>query len=322
MKRDRSLRPTARHARREPVRAAESEDSRTVDSRTLDAVIQAVRHVHGDSAIGRLSEQYEDTIGTFPTGVPSLDAAIGIGGFPLAKLVQISGAESVGKSTLCKKLIAQALDHGVIPYFIDGEMSADTPERYAALGISRENVLWTDVMWIEDAFTVAATAIRALRQRDASAIIFLDSLAAFRIGKPRKNSTRQAVRPSDTPDFYDAGGRPEKALFLAQHLGDLVSLVKHTQIGIVFVNQMRMKARAMPFEDPTYEPGGYALRHWCHLILRIKRIGQIKDGTRTVGIKSKIVIRKSKLAPPYRSAVLNLFFDGRVEEGVDDRDED
>lgn len=272
-------------------------------SKTINALVAAVQKVHGTNAIGRLDQTaYEGVVGTYPTGLASLDEAIGIGGFPLAKLVQISGPESVGKSTLCKWLIHQAQVHGITPWFIDGEMSRDTPERYAALGISSESVAWSDAIYLEDAFSYAATGIITLRKLNKPAIVFIDSIASF------------MVRSADAErDFDEHSRRAPKATFLAQNIPKLIETIRGTQIGLVFVNQLRQKQKAGPYEDPYYEPGGMALRHFCHVILRLNRVGQIKDGEAIVGIKSRVRVQKSKLAPPSKQAGLALYFDGRVE---------
>lgn len=289
--------------KRQPVVMATSDEpprSRPEMQKKIDAVVAHVRKHFGKDSISRLSEAYETVIGTFPTGLPNLDVAIGVGGFPLAKLVQISGPESVGKSTLVKVLIAQAQQHGVVPYFIDGEMSQDTPERYAALGISPDTVAWSDCIYIEDAFAMAHSAIERLKQLDAPAIVFLDSIAAFQM----KSEAERA--------FDEAGPRSPKAVFLSSKLGKLVQSTKGTKIGLVFVNQMRQKANASPWEDPNYEPGGFALRHWSHLILRMKRIGQLKRSQQAIGIKSRVTVRKSKIAPPFRIADVDILFDGTM----------
>src|SRR5262245_38469228 len=142
-----------------PRREAVPEDDGRAISKRIDLLVAAVRKKFGEDSIHRLGDEPEAIVGVFTTGLPSLDAAIGVGGWPLAKVCQISGPPSVGKSALCKKLIAAALAAGVVPYFIDSEQSKDTPERYAAIDISTRNVAWTEELFLEDAFAKADLAI-------------------------------------------------------------------------------------------------------------------------------------------------------------------
>jgi len=276
-------------------------------NRTIDGLVAHVQKKFGADSISRLGDAFDDVLGTFDTGLPNLNEAIGIGGFPLAKLVQIAGPKSVGKSALCKKLIARCQTQGIIPYFIDGEMSKDTPERYVALDISTSSVAWSETMYLEDAFGQADEAIVWLAKKDKPSIIFMDSIAAF------------MMRADEDRKYEEEGRRAAKASFLAKNLPKLVHKLKGTQIGMVFVNQLRQSANAMPFADPFYEPGGMALAHWCHLILRMNPLGQIKQGDVAIGVKARIAIRKSKLAAPLRRADVSVFFDGRIEplEGDD-----
>lgn len=274
-------------------------------ARTIDVLAKAIRKRFGTDAVSRASDLDTSLVGVFPTGVRAVDAALGIGGFPLAKLVQISGPEAVGKSTFCKKLIAQALRYGITPYFIDGEDSQDQPERYRALDISPENVLWSDALTLEQAFGYAQEAIQAARSIQSPAIVFMDSIASF------------MSEAELELDFDKEGRRAMKASFLSRNIRKLTKDLQGTQIGMVFVNQVREKQNPMPFEDPLYEPGGRALRHYCHLTLRMKRIGQIKAGgrgARATGITSTLQVKKSKLAPPFRTADVAIYFDGRVED--------
>lgn len=293
---------------RQPVHADAERDV----SKTIDAVIKSLRKQFGSDAVSRLDEYDSDPVDTFPTGLTNLDAALGIGGFPLSKLVQIAGPESVGKSTLCKKLIREAQAHGIAPYFIDGEDSRDTPHRYRALGLTPRTIAWSDALTIEQAFTLADAAILSLRKLDKPAMIFLDSIAAF------------LNEGDETRGYDEEGRRGAKAAFLSKNLKKLLDKIRGTQIGMVFVNQIREKANAAPFEDPTYEPGGRALRHYAHVTLRMKRLGKIRKGAKDIGIKSRIHVKKSKLSPPYQNADIAIYFDGRVEnlDGASEGDDE
>ena len=114
--------------------------------------------------------------------------------------------------------------------------------------------------------------------------------------------------------FDEEGRRAARASFLSANLPKLVGRLKGTQIGMCFVNQIRQRANAMPFQDPNYEPGGMALAHLCHVILRMRPLGQIGRGEDSTGVKARVTARKNKLAPPFRTADLAIMFDGTITE--------
>ena len=297
--------------KRTPVPPAEAAMTPKIE-RAIDKVVEAIRKKFGPEAIYRFNEFGESVIGTYSSGIASVDAMIGIGGFPLAKLVQISGAESVGKSSFCKWLIAQAQAQGIICYFIDAEISPDSIERAQAFGIDVKALLWSEVMYLEDAFAHASEAIARLKHSETPVLIFIDSVAAA------------DMKSSAERDFDEPGRRAEKAAFLSANLPKLVQPLKGTKIGIVFINQMRTTANANPYSDPNYEPGGRALAHWCHLLIRMQRIGTLKAKGEVYGIKSRLRVKKSKLAPPFRQADIAILFDGKIlplDEGAGDAED-
>lgn len=295
--------PVAREpVKREPVTTPAV--ARDVNKK-IDQLIHDIRKEFGPESIGRLGE-YDTVVATFATGSEQLDDAIGVGGFPLAKLVQITGAESVGKSTLVNYLAATAQRQGIVVYFLDGEQSEGN-DRATAIGVDTNLLPISEPETLEDAFARMWKAIERMSKWDTPALIMLDSVASL----PMKADLE---RP-----FDEEGRSAARASFLSANLGKLVNPLKGTKIGMVFVNQLREKTRAMPFEKKTYSPGGRALRHWCHLTLELSRYGLLKEGQMPVGITTKIRVEKSKLAPPLKSAFVNLYFDGRVED-TDERE--
>lgn len=286
-------------SKRTPVPASEEAMTPKIN-KAIDQVVAAIRKKFGEDAIYRFDERDEDVIGVFSSGVKEVDDMIGIGGFPLAKLIQISGPESVGKSSFCKWLIGQAQAQGVICYFIDTELSPDSVERAKAYGVDVHSLIWSEFMYLEDAFEAAALAIDKMKNSDTPVLIFIDSIAAA------------SMKSSAERDFDEPGRRAEKASFLSANLGKLVQPLKGTKIGIVFVNQMRSTANAMPFQDPNYEPGGRALAHWCHLTIRMSRLGQIKVKQEVVGIKARLKVKKSKIAVPFKQSEIAIMFDGEI----------
>jgi recombination protein RecA len=280
---------------REPI-AVSSKDI----EKKIDQLIYDIRKEFGPESIGRLGE-YDTDVKVFPSGSDALDAIIGVNGFPLTKLVQITGGESVGKSTLTNYLAAQAQRQGIIVYFLDGEQSEGN-DRATAIGVNTNMLPISEPETLEDAFSKMWRAIERMSKWNTPALIILDSLAAL----PMKIDLE---RP-----FDEEGRRAARASFLSANLAKLIHPLKGTQIGMVFINQVREKANASPYEKKTYSPGGRALRHYCHLTLELSRIATIKRGQDAIGITTRIRVEKSKLAPPFKTTNLNLYFDGRVED--------
>lgn len=279
----------------------------TLRKRARDLVAH-VRKQHGESSIS-LASEIEAVPHAFTTGIPELDHALaviasdGTTGFPCCKIVQISGGESVGKSTLCKGLIAAAQRAGILSGFVDGEMSGDSEERFTSLGVDTSALPWDEEQYIEDAFQKIDTMIVRLARHNDYALVFVDSIAAF------------DVKSIDEKRDYDENTkRAAKASFLSANLGKLVHKMKGTKVGVVFVNQLRDKPN-VSFGDPSYEPGGRALRHWSHMLLRMSRVQQIKDGNDVIGIKSKVFVKKSKIGVPNRQSFIDIMFDGRIIHG-------
>lgn len=273
----------------------------------IDKVIALVRRECGQDSIRRLSEQ-EEVQERLPTGIAELDELLG-GGLPKAKIIQIIGPESVGKSTLINHLAAAAQRAGDLVNFIDGELSEDK-DRAEDLGVNVELMTLSEPETLEGAFTVAGKLIEHYAKIERASFIMLDSLAAFQM-------QADIERPYD-----EEGRRAARASFLSANMGKLCRPLLGTKIGLVFVNQLREKANAKPFEIPTYAPGGRAPRHWSHVILEMKNLGQLKEKGEIVGIKSQIRVKKSKLSGirPGTTVALKIYFTVKIEffEGGDD----
>jgi recombination protein RecA len=297
--------------KRTPVPPAEAAVTPKME-RAIDKAVALVRKKFGDDAIYRFNEIGESVIGVFSSGIKEVDDIIGIGGWPLAKLVQISGKESVGKSSWCKWLIGQAQAQGIVCAFIDMELSPDSIERAKAFGVDIDSLLWSETMYLEDAFSIAAALIESFKNSEVPVLIFMDSIAA---GDMKSSKDRE---------FDEQGRSGEKAAFLSKNIPKLVHPLKGTKIGIVFVNQMRTNVRAVMFQDPNYEPGGRALAHWCHLTIRMNALGQIKEKGEVVGIKARMRVKKSKLAPPFKQTDIAIYYNGKVkalEDGTADAED-
>lgn len=309
--------------KRTPVAVEESAAEEAQDDpkiqKAIDATIALVRKKFGDDAIFRFkefSEHGDQILATIKTGISTVDnmflAASGelLGGWPLPRLTQISGPESVGKSSWCKKLIALLQAQGYICGFVDAEISPDSQERMLAFGVDIDNLLWSETLVIERAFEIMGVMIGSLAKHDKPSAIVFDSVAAA------------DMHASKERDFDETGRRAAKAAFLSENLPKLLGMLPGTRTSLIFVNQMRTTANAMPFQDPNYEPGGRALRHFSQLILRMSNLGKLKKGGTDIGIKSRILIKKSKICIPFKRAQIAIHFDGTVTALDEDTDGD
>ncbi len=266
----------------------------------IDKVIAMVRKEFGPDSIRRLSEMDEVTE-RLPTGIPELDEFLG-GGLPLAKIIQIIGMESVGKSTFINFLAACAQRAGYLVNFIDGELSEEK-DRAEAIGVNSDLITLSEPETLEAAFMIMGKLIEYYAKLERASFIMLDSLAAFQM-------QADIERP-----FDEEGRRAARASFLSANLPKLVTPLKDTKIGMIFTNQIRTLANAKPFQVPYYAPGGHAPRHWSHAILEMKNLGQLKEGSEVVGIKSRLRVKKSKLTGirPFTQTDLKIYFDGRIQ---------
>lgn len=276
----------------------------------------------GAGALMRLGDEgaYPEVTHVVSTGLPSLDAVFGTSvpdptvpggrrfGMPLGKLICIEGKESSGKTTLTKHLAARCQQCLVVPNIIDTEQSG-VSEYDQGLGVRPLAATGSQPDTLEEVFTLTATTVEALEAAKVLGCVFFDSVAAT----PLASELEQG--------FDDAGGFPARAKYLSVNLPKLVKGLKSGRVGLVFVNQVRQKIGATPYQKQTYSPGGFALKHWAHTILELTPFGLIKVGDQVVGIKTRVRATKNKLATPHRECLLEIRFDPPrvVEEGGADR---
>ena len=294
---------------REPIprEAVTHTDRSFVPEATIDKVIALVRKEHGEHSIARLSD-YEPTESAFPLPLANMTYAIGVPGFPRAKLVQIYGPPSAGKTTLAKIAMAAAQQQGYVVHHWDRENSLD-PVRDAKLGVRIDNVLYhDDALTIEDAFSEIMTVIAIHKKLKTPAFLVLDSVAAYM-------TKADIERP-----FDQEARRAALASFLSQNLKKLLNAFQDENIAVLFVNQQRSNANASsPWAKQTYAPGGNALHHFCHLTIEMKHIRILKHGSgeaaEPVGITARGRVEKSKLSTPFKTFDINIYAD-RVEEAT------